>query len=164
MSTIRRPGAASAAVLVGLTVSLCAANLLAPEWARGAGLDVWNYPVLEARQRSLTEERAEMHARAESETRRRALADQLAGRLVTGDTPLAAVAAEVAELFAADTGWWTTLESLHPGLPDRRLLHARHAIDRAVRQLDRDPARQAAVRARLEGEYRALEVRYAAAR
>ena len=36
MTAIRRPGAASAAVLFGLSASLVAAHAIAPEWSRRA--------------------------------------------------------------------------------------------------------------------------------
>ena len=48
MTVIRRPGTVSAAVLVGLVASLVSAHVIAPEWSRSAGLDVWNLPSLEA--------------------------------------------------------------------------------------------------------------------
>ncbi|AWM41685.1 hypothetical protein GobsT_72280 [Gemmata obscuriglobus] len=157
MATIRRPGAASAAVLVGLIVSLGAAHLLAPEWARAAGLDVWNYAALDAQKQSLADERADMDAKAESDTRRRGRADQLAARLIAGEDTLPAVSAEIGQLFINDTGWQCALAAFYPDLRDPRLLHARHTIDRAVRQLDHDPSRKAALRVRLEAEYRTME-------
>lgn len=160
MATIRRPGAASAAVLIGLTVSLAAAHLLAPEWSRRAGLDVWNYAALDELKKSIAEERAEMDAKAESDVRRRARADQLATRLVTGEAPLEVVAAEIGALFAGDEGWKCALEAFHAETHGMPLLHARHAIDRATRLLNHDPARKDALRVRLETEYRVMETRH----
>lgn len=157
MATIRRPGAASAAVLIGLTASLVAANLIAPEWARRTGLDVWNYAALEAERCSAAEVRAEMEAQAERDGRRRVRADQLALRLAARDATLAAVALEIMELFSDDTGWRRSLEVRNPDVRDPRLLYARHTIHRAVRQLDHDPARQDEVRTRLEADYKELE-------
>ena len=154
MATIRRPGAASAAVLIGLSASMIGAHLLAPEWSRRAGLDVWNYAAAEDEQRAATDVRAEMDARAERAARRRALADQLAARLVTREATLATVADELSSLFGDDTGFRTTLTWAYPEAHEPRLQYACHAIERAGRQLD-GPARDATI-ARLEAEYRAM--------
>lgn len=162
MATIRRPGAASATVLIGLTVSLVAANLIAPEWARRAGLDVWNYAALESERHSLAEERTEMDAKAERDARRRGQADQLALRLVARDATLEAVALEIMELFDEPV-FRSTLEAHNPTVRDPRLVYARHTIHRVLRQLDHDPALRGAVRARLEADYRALEATWASA-
>lgn len=162
MVAIRRPGTASAATLVGLCAALAAAHLLAPGWCRRAGLDVWNYPALVADREAADDERGEVEAKAERCARRRAAADQSAARLVTGDVPLAAVAADLLALFAAEPGSVSALGMYNPEVRDPRLLYARHAIFRACRLLAADPAREAAVRARLEAEYRVLDAEWGA--
>ncbi|HEY1191213.1 MAG TPA: hypothetical protein VGE74_26495 [Gemmata sp.] len=157
MTTIRRPGAASATVLIGLIACLIGANLLAPEWARRTGLDVWNYAALDAERQAATETRAEMDAKAERNCRRRARADQLAMRLVTRDTTLEGASLEIMEMFRDDPGSRCALEAHNPGVRDLRLLFARHTIQRATRLISHDPGRQNAVRERLEADYRVLE-------
>lgn len=163
MTTIRRPGAASAAVLIGLCASMLGAHLIAPEWARGAGLDVWNYAALETEKLNAAEVREEMEARAERHARRRALADQLAARLLTRDATLGAVGEELFELYSDDIGSRCALEAYHPNTRDPRLLYARHAIHRVERLLAHDPVQQKAVTERLEVDYRELEALWASA-
>ena len=155
MTAIRRPGAASAAVLVGLTVSLAAAHAIAPEWSRSAGLDVWNIAEVEKARRSAVERRAEIHAHAEHCARRREIANQLAAQLVANTTTLPAATDEVRALFADDTGFVVMFESLYPTVPTERLRFARHVIERTKRFLT-NPAQFEAVTARLEAEYRAM--------
>lgn len=161
MATIRRPGAASAAVLIGLTASMVAAHLTAPEWSRRAGLDVWNYAAAADAQKAAADEEAELDGRAERAAARRAVADQFAARLVGGDAALATVAAELLDLFGDDASSRLALSQHNAGVRDPHLLYARHAIDR-VRRLLTDPARRDAVVARLEADYRALAAARAA--
>ena len=157
MGSIRRPGAASAAVLVGLCVALAAAHLLAPDWSRGAGLDVWNYAALEEHRRAAVEARQEMNATAERAARRRAVADQLAVRLAAGELPLDAVAGDLLALYSTDPAARCGMETYRRPGEDLHLVYARHAVSRADRLLAADPARQTAVHERLQAEYRVLE-------
>ncbi len=156
MATIRRPGAASAAVLIGLSVSMTGAHLLAPGWSRSVGLDVWNFGAVEADHRAATQERAAMDAKAEQFDRRRTVADQFAARLITRDADLATVAVELFDLFGNDVGSRATLESHNPGVRDPRLLYARHSLTRVECLLGGDPQRET-VLARLKADCRALE-------
>jgi hypothetical protein len=156
MTAVRRPGAASAAVLVGLSLSLAAAHLIAPDWSRDAGLDVWNLPELNRAGRAAAEEQAALDANAERARRRVEAADHVALRLLDGALALPAAANELAVLFREERGTRVALELSHSGVTDLRRLFARHAIDRVARLLADDPSRRADVLARLEGEYRAM--------
>lgn len=156
MSAIRRPGAASAAVLIGLTTSLLVAHAVAPKWSRRAGLDVWNIPTLEADYRAAGEELADMDAHAERSARRRETATQIATQLAAGDTTLAAATDAIRTVFADDRGLPTALEFEYRDIPSERLRFARHVIDRVGRLLNEDPSRLVEVTARLEAEYRAM--------
>lgn len=155
MTTIRRPGAASAAVLVGLSVSLVTAHALAPDWSRRAGLDVWRLPALERECLNLVEERNEVEARAERSARRRETANQIAAQLISGAIALPAAADEIRGIFCEDEGMVATLKHTYPA-PTERLRFARHTIERAARLLVDEPDRCAALRARLEVEYREM--------
>lgn len=163
MATIRRPGAASAAVLIALSASVAGAHLLTPEWSRRMGLDVWNLAAVEEERRLAVEERADMDAKAEFCARRRAVADRIAVRLIARDADLATVAVELFDLFGEDSGVRCTLEASNPKVRDPRLLFAGHAIQRVSRLLVHEPARWATVRAQLEADYRELEARWASA-
>src|SRR5262245_11999482 len=154
MTVIRRPGAASVSVLVGVTVSLAVAHLIAPEWSRPAGLDVWNLPELRQTQKQIDDERAELDgARARLQHRIEA-ADHIATRLLNGELTLATAADELALLH--DDGSQTSLETHHPDAPSKRHVFARHTIERVARLLQDEPARCKAIRERLEAEYRSL--------
>jgi hypothetical protein len=155
MTAIRRPGAASAALLIGLSTTIVAAHVLAPEWSRRTGLDVWNLPALEDSYRAATEERSQVDAFADSMARRREIADHLAAELAAGRLALAEVADRMNELFADEPGWIVITDSLYPDSTTPRLRGARHAIDRATRNLE-NPAEIAVVKARLVAEFRSL--------
>lgn len=156
MTTIRRPGAASAAVLVGLSLSLVAAHAIAPDWSRRAGLDVWSLPALEREHLNVAEERDDVEAKAEQAARRRETADQLAAQLISGTITLPTATDEIHKIFCEDVGMVITLAHTHRDAPTERLHFARHTIERAARLLLDEPARCAALRARLEVEYREM--------
>ena len=156
MTAIRRPGAASATVLIALSASLVAAHLIAPEWSRRAGLDVWNLAALEHQYRDAAAERADLTAQGEQDAARRTAGNQIAAQLIDGTTTLPAAAADLLEVFRADSGRRMLLGLVYPAAPTERHLFARHGIDRVAMLLAEDPARSAAVVARLEVEYRAM--------
>ncbi|MBP3959555.1 hypothetical protein J8F10_30290 [Gemmata sp. G18] len=156
MATIRRPGAASAAVLVGLSISMVGAHMVAPKWSRRMGLDVWNFAAVEAEQRQVADERDEIESKGEGSARRRVLADQFAARLATRDADLATTAVIMRDLFREHPGSRLTLETMYPSVRDSRLLYARHTINRVERLLLNDPTQCETVLARLEAEYREL--------
>lgn len=155
MSAIRRPGAASATVLVGLATSLVVAHAAAPDWSRRAGLDVWNVAAVEQERRAAAEQQDEVEARGERAARRREMANGLATHLAAGTLNLGRATDEVRELFADDPGITVSLSVSYPGMPTERLLFARHMIERTSRLLDDSP-RSAFTRARLEAEYREM--------
>jgi hypothetical protein len=156
MPAIRRPGVASAAVLLGLTACLAAAHAVSPDWSRRVGLDVWNMPALEEGRAAVAAERADLEAKAERDARRRDVANHIATRLIAGEITLPRAADEVQALFADDSGFALSLSASCPDVPTARLQFARHMIERASRQFGDDPARDAAVLARLEAEYAAM--------
>jgi hypothetical protein len=156
MTAIRRPGAASAAVLIGLSAGLAIAHLSAPEWSRRAGLDVWNITEAQRAHRSAVERRAELGAYEERTVRRRETANQLAAQLVADTTTLPVATDEIRALFIDDEGALVTLQTTYPDAPTERLRFARHTIERTLRLLDDDSAQRAAVCARLEAQYREM--------
>jgi hypothetical protein len=155
MSVIRRPGASSATVLFGLAATLVVAHVIAPEWARRSGLDVWNLPSANTSLRAATEEREEVEAGADRNVRRRAAANQVAARLAAGTITLDAATDEIMEVFRHDSGISTILRTHFPDAPTDRQVFARHTIERTQRFLD-DPVRWADVGPRLAKEYKAL--------
>lgn len=156
MTAIRRPGAASAAVLIGLSAGLATAHLSAPEWSRRAGLDVWNIAEVERARRAAIEDRAELSADEERAIRRREAANQFAAQLVADTTTLPVATDEIHALFADNPGAIVALRTTYPDAPTERLRFARHTIERTLRLLGDDSAQRAAVRARLEAQYREM--------
>jgi hypothetical protein len=156
MTAIRRPGATSAAVLFGLSSSLLAAHMIAPDWSRRTGLDLWNLPSLNAELRSATDEQEKVWADGERSARRREAANQIAANLAAGATTLAVATDEVLEVFHDEPGIGIVLASLYKTAPTERDRFARHLIDRVKRVMIGDPGRIAVVVEQLEDEFRAL--------
>lgn len=149
----RRPGIASAATLAGIVLTLGLAHVVAPEWSRAAGLDVWNAGAARA-------DLAATLARGDDlEEQNQHILDQIRGsqgvvrRLGAGRLTLAAAADELAALNAGRPGWADGLAFAHPDAPTLRHRVARYALAKLSRV---DPAAWAAAAARLEAEYRAL--------
>jgi hypothetical protein len=156
VTVIRRPGGASATVLVVLGLSLVTAHAIAPEWSRRAGLDVWNLPSLEEEFRVINEERLDVEAHAEQSANRRVTANLIARKLADGQS-LATAVDEMMEVFQDDRAMRCSLESMYSDAPTPRHRFALHTIDRVKRLLKEDPLRCRSVAARLEAEYKALE-------
>lgn len=156
MTVTRRPGAASAAVLLALGASLVAAHLIAPEWSRRTGLDVWNAASANEQLRRATDERDEVQNGAERAASRRETANQIAAQLAAGHITLPAATDELLEVFHDDVGMKCVLETINPGAPTERHRFARHAIERVKLLPSGDPTRRTAVVERLEADYRAM--------
>jgi|GEM_PF-1672255 len=156
MTAIRRPGAVSATVLVGLVLSLVTAQMVAPEWSQRTGLDVWNLPALDEQLRKAIEERDEMLVFEEQSIKRREAANQISKKLIEG-LPLAVGTDEMMEVYQNDHGVMITLETMHPRLPTMRHRIARFAIDRVKLRLKDDPKRCQVVTDRLEVEFKQLD-------
>lgn len=156
MTAIRRPGNASVAVLLALGAGLVAAHVIAPEWSRRVGLDVWNLPSETTLLRDATERHEEVLEDADRAARRREAASQIATKLINGTASLPEAADEIAELFRDEPGMSLTICINFQNEPTDRHRFARHAIQRAKRLLVDDPTHSAAVVARLEAEYRAM--------
>ena len=149
----RRPGIASAATLAGIVLTLGLAHLAAPEWARAAGLDVWNVGAARA-------ELAGERLRADDlEAWNASMLEQIRGsegvamRLRAGRLTLAAAADELLALNADRPGWEDGLRFAYPEAPTLRHAAARYALAKLARA---NAAAWSAQSARLEAEYRAL--------
>jgi hypothetical protein len=156
MNTIRRPGASSAAVLLGLSASFAIAHVCSPEWSHRTGLDVWNYSSDSATLRDATEMRAKVVADGEAAAQRRVAANQIASELASGAITLSVATDEVMEVFQEDPAITTVLEGVYRSASSERHRFACHMIERVRRFLEDDPERLAAVAARLQCEYEAL--------
>jgi hypothetical protein len=157
MTVIRRPGIVSVATLAAVTATLVAAQAVAPGWVRSAGLDVWNLAAVEAGYRTAADHRADLAAAHDHFLRQVAASDQVVGLLIDGRLPLAAAAEELELINRGRPGFYEMLQFHHSGAgSDRRALAARYAIVKVGRRLAADPARLAAVSARLEAELQTM--------
>jgi hypothetical protein len=153
----RRTGAASAATLSAITLSVGLAHLVAPDWSREVGLDIWNWPAAEAGYRLHTGRGEELddlrrRVRVQIEVTNHLAAELAAGRLSVGEA-----ADELARVNRGRPGFDAAMGYAYPGLPDLRHRLARYGIDKGLYRLaGADPAERRAAEARLEAEYRAL--------
>jgi hypothetical protein len=151
----RRTGAVSAAALSGLVLTLGLAQVVAPEWVKRVGLDVWNMPGLRADARASAKEAAELRARQEKLGQEIELSEHVAARLADGSLTLAEATDEL-EPILRDRPGFDAIRVAKYEAPTFRHGVARYAIMKVHALLARDPARRAAVSARLEAEYAAL--------
>ena len=152
----RRTGTVSAAALSGLVVTLGLAQVIAPEWVKGVGLDVWNYHTLRDQLEVGEQEAAVAQAKLDQAIRQSELGSHVASRLIDGVLTLAEATDELEPTLRNAPGFETTRVA-HYNAPTFRHGVARYVIVRARDLLSDDPTRWAAVSARLEAEYAALE-------
>ncbi|HJZ56466.1 MAG TPA: hypothetical protein VKE74_15985 [Gemmataceae bacterium] len=152
----RRPGIASVATLGVITLTLGTARILAPEWSRHAGLDVWNYPGLTDDLRATDHDRKELEAKHERLRCQIEAADHVIELLIDGELTLPAAVDEIERITQNRSGFPGSLRVSHPDASTDRQLIVRYAIRKAAERLAEDPAQQARVLARLEAEYRQL--------
>lgn len=150
----RRPGAASVAVLGGFVFAVGAAQLVAPEWARAAGLDVWNAAAAHADLAAAESAGERMDARSARTAAQIAESDAVADR-VAGGLPLAAAVAELEAVNDDRPGWEASRETYYADAPTHRHRVARYAIVK-LNARTTDPFAWAVLAARLDAEYRAL--------
>ena len=142
-------------VLVAVLIGLSTPHMIAPEWSRRNGLDMWSLGAELRAHRKVTEEGAEMTATVERFVQRTAVAQQIAVRLSANTITLPAAADELMMVFEDDASMRYTLEMQYSRAPTVRHAFALHAIERVRWLLANDPNR-AEVLARLEVEYRAM--------
>lgn len=153
MTPIRRPGVASATVLVTLCASFAIANAAAPEWAHRIGLDVWNLSQEERSRDDAAEDASRIDSRAETSAKRRELANQYARNAVQNEVPLAELTDNLMRLFANEPGFHTCLEANYRDVRSARLRFALHAIARCERFLEHDSAKREQLSTRYRNEY-----------
>jgi hypothetical protein len=131
------------------------AYAVAPVWSRDIGLDVWNYPDAREQLRAAEEQRDEIVASQEELFRQIELGNHVAERLADGSMTLREAVAELEDPFGRREGFDVVWRDEY-GTPTFRHGVARYVIGRVEALLAGDPARWAAVSARLEAEYDAL--------
>ena len=151
----RRTGAVSAAALSGLVLTLGLAQVVAPEWVKRVGLDVWNLHGLRAEARAGAKKDAELRVQREKLRREVELSEHIGVRLADGSLTLAEATDELEPILRDRTGFDTTRIFAYNAPTFRRGV-ARYAITKVHELLAPDPTRLAGVSARLEAEYAGL--------
>ena len=152
MTTIRRTGTTSVAVLSGLALTLGVAQASAPEWVRGAGLDVWNLSEYRDDFRASIKESARLQEEAEGFRQSIEVMDSITARVASEMISLEEATSESEPVLRDRPGFATTAAGYHQA-PTLRLSIARYLIARVERQLHGDPSRLAAIARKLEAEY-----------
>jgi hypothetical protein len=155
MSSFRRTGTTSAAALSGLVVTLGLTHATAPEWARRAGLDVWNIAEAVDSLRTTEEESARLSEEAQRLHETIEATDHITTRLVTGEISLGVATDQIEPLMRERQGFGL-VDLASSSAPSFRVKVARYLIDRTRRSLADDPGRIAGTEARLNAEFHEL--------
>ena len=156
MTTFRRTGTTSAAVLSGLVAMFGLMHVAAPEWAQQAGLDVWNLAEAQERMRATTEESARLRDEVEQLRESIEAAEHLTTRLIKGEVTLAHATEVIEPLMLERRGFRSSASISYPA-PTFRLMVARYLIDHARRTLQSDPSRLAGLEVQLRAEYEGMK-------
>lgn len=155
MNSLRRTGTTSAAVLSGLVVTLGLTNATAPEWARRAGLDLWNIAEAAESLRTTGEESARLGEETQRLRETIEAADHITTRLIAGELTLECATDQIEPLMRERRGFEFVAAAFYPA-PSFRMKVARYLIDRTRRSLVTNPGRLAGTEARLSAEFRAM--------
>jgi hypothetical protein len=153
MTTVRRMGGTSAALLSGLVLVFVAAQAVAPKWVRSAGLDVWNASHYHAAFRKSAEESARMEEESRNLRQASQLLSEITLRLATGRLTLDEATRECEALLRDRPGFVDTVAPLYYPAATLRLSIARFLISRVESLLEGDPSRLIAVSRSLEAAF-----------
>ena len=151
MSTMRRTGATSAATLFGIAATVICANLLAPDWTKAAGLDVWNVPSLRAQVESDTRQGAGISFEIEESRRRFILKEEIIDDLLSDRITLKDATAQFLTLNEHHSGAMMVIRAAYRGATDEEST-ARNVIALAIPRLEGSFTEKAAILARLAFE------------
>ena len=158
MSTMRRAGTTAAAVLACLARTLGFAQAAAPEWVRGAGLDVWNVSKARDDFRASADESARLQEEAEGFRQSIEALDSITARLASEMISLDEATRE-SEPFLRDRPGFAATAAVHYKTATLHPSIARYLISRVERHLHGDPSRLAAIARKLEAEYAELSAK-----
>ena len=156
MLTMRRAGATSAATLIALALTIVIAHAVAPEWLRGAGLDLWNYPVALAAKHEASQESQSIGAHYEQLQQEIKLGDHIASQLAAGDLSLEVAVDELEPTLSRRSSFDDNVQHNYQANSVRQSV-ARYLIQRIPRIMKNDPERLAEVLCQLECEYAQLK-------
>jgi hypothetical protein len=127
----------------------------APQWARQAGLDVWNYPSERNSLRECIEEAARIRDDGEALRASIETVDHITTRLIRGDLSLSSATDQVEPLMRDRRGFATAAQ-FHYVAPSFHKSVALFLVDRVRRALRSDPSQLTAIESRLESEYASM--------
>lgn len=155
MMGIRRSGAGSVTVLVGLVLIAGLIPTSIPNWVRQAGLESWSLWQSHNALQEASVESSRIQDRADGLRLSVEAVDHIATRLGAGAITLAEAAA-LAEPWVRDRPGFVTTVEYHYAAPHFRLSVARYLIAKVQYLLEGDPSRASIAVLRLEREYQIL--------
>jgi hypothetical protein len=151
----RRTGIVSVATLSGLALAVGLTHVIAPEWSRSTGLDVWNYTDMESQYRDDKDRLQDELKVEETLSCQIRLSDHITTELIEGRLSLSEAVDEIEYINRERVGFEESLRvTFRPSTHRERL--ALYTLTKARRMLDHDPSAQVVVMARLEAEYQAM--------
>lgn len=162
MTSVRRTGKTSAATLFGIGVTVICAHLLAPDWTKAAGLDVWNVPSLRSQVESDTREGLGISFEIEESRRRFVLKEHIIDRLLSERMTLKEATAQFLILNENHTSAMMVIRLTYRGATDEEST-ARNVIALAIPRIEGTFVEKAAILARLKYEFNQLKLETAVA-
>jgi len=151
VTSIRRTGATSAATLCGIGTVVICAHLLAPNWTKAAGLDVWNVPSLRSQAESDTREGLGLSFEIEESRRRFVLKEQIIDSLLSEEINLKEATAQFLVLNENHKGAMMVIRSTYKGTTDEEST-ALNVVALAIPRMEGSLFEKAAIMSRLANE------------
>jgi hypothetical protein len=149
----RRTGGTTLAILAAFAGVFMLIHLLAPQWARTVGLDVWEMDTAVARCRHEGERKRELDDVMEHLSAQFAASDAVVLALIEDRIAFDAAVEEMDEINRDRTELDDVLQIAHSRAHTHEERIARYTIAKVQARLATDPARLAEVTARLEAAY-----------
>lgn len=149
MTTARRTGVTSFTTLVAASAAFVGVHLLAPQWARAAGLDFWAVAEETKLQQQAGERRREIEHVAERLAEQIAANDGITAALIDDRIVFAEAVDRIAEVNADRPGFPGGLRSGGRFTATDRELWEYYTLDRVRLRLEGDPSRLAEVMNRI---------------
>lgn len=150
MSTLRRTGATSIGTLAAFAAAFLSVHLLAPQWARSAGLDVWELSDAAEWQKREQDRARDIDADLDRLADQIAAADAIATALIEGRMELDDAVDRVVEINRERPGFEVVLLSHYSGERTHRERVEQYLLAKVSSQLASNPSHRAEVLERIE--------------
>jgi hypothetical protein len=149
----RRVGASALGTLIAFVGAFILVHVLAPNWARAVGLDVWEVRKdMADRQGECLRER-ELEDQLSQLTRQVGAAQVVIDALIDGRISLETAVRQLAEINLGRPGFEDVLRTVYPENMSPRARLGLYTIGHVRSNLDTNPDKQKKVLARLENEF-----------